>query len=50
MADSPVSSIHDFFGVLPDPRVDRTRSHDLLDILTIAICAVVCGAESWVQV
>ena len=50
MADSPVSSIHVFFGDLPDPRVDRTRSHDLLDILTIAICAVICGAESWVQV
>jgi predicted transposase YbfD/YdcC len=50
MADSPVSSIHVFFGDLPDPRINRTRSHELLDILTIAICGVVCGAESWVQI
>lgn len=32
---------------LPDPRVERTRLHPLIDILTIAICAVICGAEGW---
>ena len=32
---------------LPDPRVERTRLHHLLDILAIAICAVICGAEGW---
>jgi hypothetical protein len=35
---------------LTDPRVDRTKEHLLLDIVLIAICAVVCGAESWVEV
>ena len=30
---------------LPDPRVERTRLHHLIDILPIAICAVICGAE-----
>lgn len=50
MPDSPVSSIHVFFGDMPDPRMERTRQHDLLDILTIALCGVICGAESWVQV
>jgi predicted transposase YbfD/YdcC len=38
------------FADLPDPRVARTRRHDLLDILTIALCAVICGADSWVDV
>ena len=32
---------------LPDPRVERTRLHALTDILVIAICAVLCGAEGW---
>ena len=32
---------------LPDPRVQRTRLHSLIDILALAICAVICGAEGW---
>src|SRR5512143_2916552 len=35
------------FAELADPRIDRSRLHDLLDIVAIAICAVVAGAESW---
>jgi len=38
------------FSELRDPRVDRTKRHELVDILAIAICAVVCGADSWVDV
>ena len=30
-----------------DPRIDRTRLHDVLDIVAIAICTVVAGADSW---
>ena len=37
------------FADLPDPRVNRTRLHRLSDILGIALCAVICGADSWVQ-
>lgn len=35
------------FGGLEDPRVDRTKKHLLLDIIAIAICSVISGAESW---
>jgi predicted transposase YbfD/YdcC len=35
---------------LRDPRVERTKHHQLLDIILIAICAVLCGAEGWVEV
>lgn len=38
------------FASLTDPRVDRTKEHLLLDIVLIAICAVICGAEGWVEV
>ena len=44
------TSIWKHFNSLPDPRVDRTKLHKLEDILTIAICAVICGAETWVDV
>jgi predicted transposase YbfD/YdcC len=43
----PLSSFVDYFAALPDPRVERTRLHGLLDILVIAVCAVICGAEGW---
>jgi predicted transposase YbfD/YdcC len=42
------SSIIEHFATLTDPRVDRTKEHRLLDILTIALCAVVSGADEWV--
>ena len=43
-------TIHAHFAAVPDPRVARTRRHDLLDILTIALCAILCGADTWVDV
>jgi predicted transposase YbfD/YdcC len=45
-----VRSLHEHFAALPDPRVDRTKRHDLLDIMTIAVGAVICGADSWADI
>ncbi len=33
---------------VPDPRMERTRLHPLPTLLGIALCAVICGADSWV--
>ena len=38
------------FAGLKDPRVNRTKRHSLGDILAIAICAIICGADGWTQV
>ncbi|WP_448265618.1 ISAs1 family transposase [Nostoc sp. DSM 114159] len=46
----PKITIADHFAVMSDPRIDRTKRHNLIDILTIAICAVICGADSWVAI
>jgi predicted transposase YbfD/YdcC len=46
----PGRGLRDHFADLPDPRVERTKRHRLLDIVTIAVCAVVCGADTWVAV
>ena len=36
-------SLFDYFADLPDPRIDRCKDHKLIDILTIAILATICG-------
>jgi predicted transposase YbfD/YdcC len=45
-AGQELSIAHHFAG-LTDPRIDRSRLHELLDIIAIAICAVTAGADSW---
>ena len=40
----------DYFEDLEDPRIDRCKRHSLSDIITIAICAAICGAGTWVHV
>ncbi len=46
----PLGGLPTHFATLPDPRVERTKQHQLLDIIMIAICAVICGADSWVEI
>ena len=43
-------SLFDSLQEIPDPRVERTKRHLLVDILVIAICASICGAESWEEI
>lgn len=40
-------SLLEYFADLTDPRVERTKLHQLLDVLVIAMCATICGAEGW---
>ena len=49
MTEPAKSSITTRLGNLPDPRVRRTRHHALHDILVIALCRVICGADDWVR-
>jgi predicted transposase YbfD/YdcC len=44
------ATIVQHFSELEDPRIDRTKSHPLINVLTIALCAIICGAEGWVDV
>lgn len=39
-----------FFRDLPDPRTGNFITHKLHDLIVIAILAVICGADGWVQV
>ena len=44
------ASVMDYLRELDDPRIERSKRHQLLDIVAIAICAVLCGADSWLYV
>lgn len=44
------SCLEQYFGEIPDPRVERTRAHQLLDIIAIALFAVLAGANGWVAI
>ena len=37
----------DFLGQVPDPRMERTRGHKLIDILVIGVCCLICGGEGF---
>ena len=50
MASSGIESVAEHFGSLVDPRMDRTKRHRLIDILVIALCGAIAGADSWVDV
>jgi predicted transposase YbfD/YdcC len=44
-------SLLSVFDDLPDPRREtRNKLHTLTDILTIAVCAIIGGAEGWEQI
>src|SRR5947209_4125776 len=49
MADAP-GELARHFNDLADPRIDRTKKHSLLDIVIIAICATICGADGWTEI
>ncbi len=42
--DIPTSTIIEHFDALEDPRIERTKLHPLIDIVTLTVCAVICGA------
>lgn len=44
------ASIVDYFSMIEDPRVERTRAHSLASILSLSLCAVICGAENFVAI
>jgi hypothetical protein len=46
----PKITIADHFFDLEDPRIERTKHHQLIDIITLSLCAVICGADTWMDI
>jgi DDE_Tnp_1-associated len=43
-------SIYEHFADLPDPRRAQGKRHCLADMIVLAVCAVICAADSWSDV
>lgn len=50
MPESAFDRLKAHFADLPDPRAQHSIEHLLIDIVMVTICAVICGAESWVEI
>jgi hypothetical protein len=50
MAEQSLGSIHVHFSQGEDPGIDRNKLRSFVNIIGITICAVICGAENWVDV
>ncbi len=47
MSDKLKTRIEECFEKVVDPRVEGRCDHKLMDMIVIAICGVICGADSW---
>lgn len=46
----PLSFMEVHFSEVEDPRIDRKKRHELLDIIGLSIMATICGADTWVGI
>ena len=44
------STFLNHFSSIQDPRIDRCKKHNLLDIILLAISAVLSGSEGWEEI
>jgi len=45
-----LTAVFSTFEDLVDPRIERTRRHELFDLLVVALCGTIAGADSWADV
>jgi predicted transposase YbfD/YdcC len=50
MIDAAIIPLKEHFSAIDDPRAQHSIEHLLLDIVLITICAVICGADNWVEI
>lgn len=50
MTEEAFGNIRKHFGKLKDPRIERCKEHKLLDMIVLAVCGVLCGAEGWTDI
>jgi predicted transposase YbfD/YdcC len=50
MEEKELRDLETIFAQVEDPRMERTKLHRLRDIIILAICGVICGAEGWVEI
>ena len=43
-------SLSEAFSIIVDPRVAKRSTHDLVEMLVVAVCAMLCGADNFVEI
>jgi predicted transposase YbfD/YdcC len=46
----PSTQLLEHFKTLEDPRAEHLLEHQLLNIIALTLCAVICGADTWVDI
>lgn len=49
MANESAISLIECLAALPDPRDSQGRRHQLIDVIVIAVCATICGADGFID-
>jgi predicted transposase YbfD/YdcC len=49
-SETTATDLKTCFANLEDPRNGHAQVHELLDMIVIAICAIICGADHWTEV
>lgn len=39
-----------YFNEITDPRLERNKRHNLIDIILLSVCGVMCGADGWEEI
>jgi predicted transposase YbfD/YdcC len=47
MRSHSISGLTKHFSIIIDPRVNRTRDHELMDVLLVGLCCIICGGQSF---
>lgn len=51
MSEPAAAGIIEHFSTLPDPRIHVNKNeHKIIDIIIIAVCAVICAADNWTEI
>ena len=50
MDNSAPEGLIEHFSKLEDPRVERNKKHELIDVIVLCVCAVLSGAEGWCDI
>jgi hypothetical protein len=50
MATGPAAVVYKHFENLTDPRVNRGKNFELIEMIFLALTATICGAQGWADV
>jgi predicted transposase YbfD/YdcC len=50
MATGPAAVVYKHFENLTDPRVNRGKNYELIEMIFLALTATICGAQGWADV